>query len=147
MQHITDVPIHIYGDPDEQAVRQIETCAAAGSAVAAALMADHHVGYSQPIGGVVAYREHISISGIGYDQACGNKAVKTDLRAADVPVARIMDEVFRRVSFGIGRKNDEPVDRRLAVDRRALRVARLRPRHHHRVPRARAVPGVGRACA
>jgi tRNA-splicing ligase RtcB (3'-phosphate/5'-hydroxy nucleic acid ligase) len=110
MQHITEVPIHVYGERDEQAVRQIETCASVGSAVAAALMADHHVGYAQPIGGVVAYSDHISISGIGYDQACGNKAVKTAIRAADVPIAQVMDEVFRRVSFGIGRKNDEPVD-------------------------------------
>jgi tRNA-splicing ligase RtcB len=110
MRYSSDMPIHVYGEPDEQAVRQIETCASVGSAVAAALMADHHVGYAQPIGGVVAYTDHISISGIGYDQACGNKAVKTDLRAADVPIGAIMDEVFRRVSFGVGRKNDEPVD-------------------------------------
>ena len=110
MSRITDIPIHVYGERDEQAVSQIETCATAGSGVAAALMADHHVGYSQPIGGVVAYSDHVSISGVGYDQACGNKAVKTNLRAADIPVRPIMNEVFRRVSFGIGRKNDEPVE-------------------------------------
>jgi tRNA-splicing ligase RtcB (3'-phosphate/5'-hydroxy nucleic acid ligase) len=105
-----DIPIHVYGERDDRAVRQIETCARAGSAVAAALMGDHHVGYSQPIGGVVAYRDDLSVSGVGYDIACGNKAVKTDLRAADVPMKAIMDEIFSRVSFGVGRKNAEPVD-------------------------------------
>ncbi|MFB5676323.1 RtcB family protein [Paenibacillus terreus] len=37
----------------------------------ALLMADHHKGYSQPIGGVVAYEGQISPSGVGYDIACG----------------------------------------------------------------------------
>ncbi|WP_354702522.1 RtcB family protein [Paraconexibacter sp. AEG42_29] len=43
---------------------------------------------------------------------CGNKAVRTALRTDDViaELPRIMDEVFERISFGVGRKNDEPVD-------------------------------------
>ena len=76
------------------------------------LCADGHVGYSQPVGGAVAYRDHISVSGVGYDIGCGNKAVRTDLRhddiAADLP--RIMDAIVERISFGVGRHNDEPVD-------------------------------------
>jgi len=80
--------------------------------VAGALCADGHVGYSQPIGGVVAYPEHISPSGVGYDIACGNKAVRTDLPVGDVrgDLPRLMDEIYGRVSFGVGRRNDEPVD-------------------------------------
>ena len=31
------------------------------------LMADHHYGYSQPVGGVVVYNNQISPSGVGYD--------------------------------------------------------------------------------
>jgi tRNA-splicing ligase RtcB (3'-phosphate/5'-hydroxy nucleic acid ligase) len=31
-----------------------------------------------PIGGVVAYEDSISPSGVGFDIACGNKAVLTD---------------------------------------------------------------------
>ena len=34
-------------------------------------MADNHLGYSMPIGGVAAYREMISPSGVGYDIGCG----------------------------------------------------------------------------
>src|SRR3954453_13325958 len=104
--------ITVYGDVDQRAVEQLERCARAGDAVAAALCADGHVGYSQPIGGVIAYPEHVSPSGVGYDIACGNKAVRTDLRAADgrPDLSPIMDEVFARISFGVGRRNDEPVD-------------------------------------
>jgi tRNA-splicing ligase RtcB (3'-phosphate/5'-hydroxy nucleic acid ligase) len=104
--------ITVYGDVDERAVRQLQTCAEAGDAVAGALCADGHVGYSQPIGGAVAYPGHISPSGVGYDIACGNKAVRTNLMADDIraDLAGIMDTVFDRISFGVGRKNDEPVD-------------------------------------
>lgn len=104
--------ITVRGDIDERAIAQLRRCAEAGDAVGAALCADAHVGYSQPIGGVVAYPDHISPSGVGYDIGCGNKAVRTPLRVEDVraDLPRIMDEVFERVSFGMGRKNDEPVD-------------------------------------
>src|SRR4051812_38474198 len=105
-------PITVYGDVDPRAVEQLERCARAGDAVAAALCADGHVGYSQPIGGVIAYPEHVSPSGTGYDIGCGNKAVRTDLLAADLrpSLPKVMDEVFSRISFGVGRANDEPVD-------------------------------------
>jgi tRNA-splicing ligase RtcB len=43
---------------------------------------------------------------------CGNKAVRTDVRTDDIrsDIPQIMDDVFRRISFGVGRNNDEPVD-------------------------------------
>jgi tRNA-splicing ligase RtcB len=104
--------VTVRGEVDARAVEQLKRCAEAGDAVAAALCADGHVGYSQPIGGVVAYRDFISPSGVGYDIACGNKAVRTDLLATEVreDMPAIMDEVFDRVSFGMGRKNNEPVE-------------------------------------
>ena len=81
MKIIEGVPV--WGDPiDEGALKQILNCSKAAEQVA--MMADHHLGYAVPIGGVVAYSESISPSGVGYDIACGNKAVLTDLRAEDV---------------------------------------------------------------
>jgi len=102
--------IEVRGDVDPRAVEQLVTCVEGGDSIGGALCADGHVGYSMPIGGVVAYRDQISPSGVGYDIGCGNKAVLTDLRTEDVDVAGIMDEIVRRVSFGMGRSNDEPVD-------------------------------------
>jgi tRNA-splicing ligase RtcB len=105
-------PITVYGDVDERAVAQLRRCADAGDALRGALCADGHVGYSQPIGGAVAYADHISPSGVGYDIACGNKAARTNLRADEIrpDLGRIMDSIFSRISFGVGRKNEEPVD-------------------------------------
>ena len=116
MQLIDNIPV--WGSPvDEGALRQIKNCARTADRVA--LMADHHLGYAVPIGGVVAYTDSISPSGVGYDIACGNKAILTDAHAADIrhDISKIMDQVFRVVSFGVGRKNeDERVDHTLFDD-------------------------------
>jgi tRNA-splicing ligase RtcB len=116
MQIIDDIPV--YGtEIDQGALSQIKTCARTAAHVA--LMADHHKGYAVPIGGVVAYEDSISPSGVGFDIACGNKAVLTDADANDVKanIANIMNDVWRTISFGIGRKNDdERVDHDLFDD-------------------------------
>ena len=102
--------IAVRGDVDARAVEQLARCAEAGDAVRAALLADGHVGYSQPIGGVIAYPEHISPSGVGYDIGCGNKATRTDLTLGDIDVPRVMDKIAKRISFGIGRNEGERAD-------------------------------------
>lgn len=100
--------IKTFGPVDERAKEQLERCSA--NAVAAVLCADHHAGYSQPIGGAIAYAEHISPSGVGYDIGCGNKAVRTNLQAHEIDVAKVMDEIVAQIGFGVGRPNPEPVD-------------------------------------
>lgn len=98
--------ITTFGPVDARSLHQLETCMAAGDATLGVLCADHHPGYSQPIGGAVAYEGHISPSGVGYDIGCGNKAVQTELTRADLQalggVEAVMDEIVRRVPFGIG---------------------------------------------
>ncbi len=108
MRLIDNIPV--WGPPDEGALSQIKTCAKTADKVA--LMADHHKGYAVPIGGVVAYKESISPSGVGFDIACGNKAVLLDMPGADLRanIGKIMDDVFHTISFGIGRRNLEHVD-------------------------------------
>jgi tRNA-splicing ligase RtcB len=116
MRMIDNIPV--WGNPiDEGALAQIRNCAKTAAHVA--MMADHHKGYAVPIGGVVAYEDAISPSGVGYDIACGNKAVLTDADASEVKanIAKIMDDVWRTISFGVGRKNDdERVDHDLFDD-------------------------------
>src|SRR5579859_903227 len=81
MQMIDNIPV--WGSPVEQgALLQIRNCAKTAAHVA--MMADHHKGYAVPIGGVVAYEDAISPSGVGYDIACGNKAVLLDVSAEEV---------------------------------------------------------------
>jgi len=102
----------VIGDHEDRTIRQLERCVRAEDGAAGVLCADGHVGYSQPVGGAVAYRDHISVSGVGYDIGCGNKAVRTDLTHDDIAgdLPRIMDAIVERISFGVGRHNDEPVD-------------------------------------
>ena len=109
MQVIGDVPV--FGDPvDPGALEQIQRCRA--TADAAAMMADHHLGYAVPIGGVVVYKDAISPSGVGYDIGCGNKAVLTDLPGDEARrnIRRLMDDIWARLSFGMGQKNKQRVD-------------------------------------
>jgi tRNA-splicing ligase RtcB (3'-phosphate/5'-hydroxy nucleic acid ligase) len=98
-------------EADAKALEQLETCLRDERAVDGALMADHHLGYSMPIGGVVAYDNAISPSGVGFDIACGNKAALTPLTADELgDVRQIMRQVQRVVEFGIGRTNATPLD-------------------------------------
>jgi tRNA-splicing ligase RtcB len=101
----------VIGDHEPRTVAQLARCVEAEEGAFGVLCADGHVGYSQPVGGAVAYREHVSVSGVGYDIGCGNKAVRTDLRRVDVAedLPRLMDAIVGRISFGVGRHNDEPV--------------------------------------
>jgi tRNA-splicing ligase RtcB len=101
-------PPFIKGVHDANTIAQIESVAQ--SAEATALCADGHLGYHMPIGGVAAYRNKVSIAGVGYDIACGNAAIKTDLYwdqyGAHDGTRRVADEIFASISFGVGRKNN-----------------------------------------
>lgn len=102
--------IPVWGQYEPNVIEQIKNCRKHAAHVA--LMADNHLGYAVPIGGVVAYEDKVSPSGVGYDIGCGNKAVLLDAPAAEVRknIATIMDDVFQSISFGVGRKNEERVD-------------------------------------
>ena len=93
---------------DDAAIKQLENCMTEDSI--GFLGADSHVGYSMPIGGAIAYKDQISPSGCGYDIGCGNFAVRTDVLAKDIRVDWVMDEIVKRISFGVGRPNNEKVD-------------------------------------
>ena len=125
MRRIDNIPI--WGKPvDEGALKQIKRCAQKAQKVA--MMADHHKGYSVPIGGVVAYKDQISPSGVGYDIACGNKAVLTDFPAKELRqnIKNIMDDIWHNLSFGIGRHNKTRVDHDL-FDDPAWKTIALKP--------------------
>lgn len=103
--------IKIFGEPiiDANSIDQIKRCLS-GPEDRATLTADAHYGYGHPIGGVVAYKDKISLSGVGFDIACGNKACQTNIRAADIDTDKVMDEIFKQIGFGIGRPNPKPID-------------------------------------
>jgi tRNA-splicing ligase RtcB (3'-phosphate/5'-hydroxy nucleic acid ligase) len=112
--------MRIFGQHEEETVRQFQKVRE--RAVDAALMADGHVGYVMPIGGVAAYRNEVSVVGVGFDIACGNAAIRTDLTLETLgqsaeelrrTLTTLADGIASTVSFGIGRGNrsdDAPVD-------------------------------------
>ena len=102
--------LKIFGEEiiEASSIEQIKNCI--GEEDLAVLTADAHYGYGHPIGGAVAYKNHISLSGVGFDIACGNKAVRTPLKVDEVDIANVMDEIWKRIGFGAGTPNPEPID-------------------------------------
>ncbi len=104
--------MRIFGTHDDATRAQLIQVAEHARKVA--LMADGHVGYVMPIGGVAAYHNAVSVVGVGFDIACGNAAIRTDQRLTDLgrteaevrdSLAILADQIAGTVSFGIGRKN------------------------------------------
>ncbi|MDB4875369.1 MAG: hypothetical protein JWM41_1815 [Gemmatimonadetes bacterium] len=110
----------MFGRHDPATLEQLRDVASRAERVA--LMADGHVGYVMPIGGVAAYDNKASVVGVGFDIACGNAAIRTDKSITDFDPASwsaIADEIQNSVSFGIGRSNradDAPTDHPLFED-------------------------------
>jgi tRNA-splicing ligase RtcB (3'-phosphate/5'-hydroxy nucleic acid ligase) len=108
--------VAVFGEHEPGTLAQLYDVAS--RADRAALMADGHQGYVMPIGGVAAYTERVSVVGVGFDIACGNAAIRTNLSLDGSPdlierLPTIADEIQEAVSFGVGRKNraeDAPVD-------------------------------------
>lgn len=118
-------PLRIFGEHEEATVAQMRNCMSVGNAVAGVICADGHLGYAQPVGGVVAYEGQISISGVGFDIACGNMAVRLDVpRTAIVDrTPKILSDIRRFISFGVGRANEERVEHELFDDSDAWKAA------------------------
>src|SRR5712672_4593052 len=111
-------PLKIFGDHDEATVAQMRNCMAVGNVVAGVICADGHLGYAQPVGGVIAYEKQISISGVGFDIGCGNMAVRLNVPYSTIEdrAGTIIRDVYRIISFGVGRTNEERVEHHLFDD-------------------------------
>ncbi len=118
--------MQVFGMHDEATQAQLARVAERARRVA--LMADGHVGYVMPIGGVAAYENAVSVVGVGFDIACGNAAIRTDRTIEHLGntagqrarrLERLADAIADTLSFGVGRKNradDAPVDDPLFED-------------------------------
>lgn len=98
----------IFGTHDDKTLAQLADVATRAERVA--LMADGHLGYVMPIGGVAAYRNAVSVVGVGFDIACGNCAIRTDLMADKLNRSEweeLATAIQRTISFGVGRTNEQ----------------------------------------
>ncbi|GAB3283017.1 RtcB family protein [Larkinella harenae] len=102
--------LKIIGEHEPNTIAQAQNVLAKG-ADKFVLCADGHLGYGHPIGGVAAYKDRISISGVGFDIACGNMAVKLPVKASEIADWKeIGRKINRAISFGVGRINETPVE-------------------------------------
>jgi tRNA-splicing ligase RtcB len=95
----------VLGAHDDATIAQMRNCMQVGNTVAGVICADGHLGYAQPVGGVIAYEKQISISGVGFDIGCGNMAVRLDTPYATIKdvVPLVPGDIRKVISFGVGR--------------------------------------------
>lgn len=110
--------LRVFGKHDDVTIAQMRNCMSVGNVVSAVICADGHLGYAQPVGGVIAYEKQISISGVGFDIGCGNMAARLDVPFADIEprAPAIIRDVAKAISFGIGRANADRVEHELFDD-------------------------------
>lgn len=104
--------LKIIGNHEANTIAQAQNCLDKG-ADKFILCADGHLGYGHPIGGVAAYKNKISISGVGFDIACGNMAVKLPAKYEEFETedwANLGEKIANRISFGVGRVNQTTVE-------------------------------------
>lgn len=120
-----NAPLKVFGEHDEGTLAQMRNCMAVGNVIAGTICADGHLGYAQPVGGVVAYEGQISISGVGFDIGCGNMAIRLDtpFSAIQDRIGEIIKDVARVISFGVGRSNAERVEHELFDDAEAWKAS------------------------
>lgn len=88
----------IFGEEiiEEGALHQFHDARKESYVTQAALMPDAHLGFSLPIGGVVATEGVILPSWVGYDIGCGVATIKTPYKLSDVSV-EVRKEIHNRI--------------------------------------------------
>jgi tRNA-splicing ligase RtcB len=122
---------------EEQAQRQLQNIAAlpfVGPWVA--VMPDVHLGKGATVGSVVPTRGAIIPAAVGVDIGCGMAAVRTTLRASDLPdnLAQLRSSIERGVPVGNGRGGDhhrlpDGIDTRLAQSGLVERLDAIKAKH------------------
>ena len=124
-ERFKNAPLKVFGPHENATIAQMRNCMSVGNVVAGVICADGHLGYAQPVGGVIAYEKQISISGVGFDIGCGNMAVRLDtpFSAIEHRAGPIIRDVAKAISFGVGRVNNERAEHALFDDADAWRAS------------------------
>lgn len=98
---------------DPKAMSQFHDAMSQPFAVKGAVMPDVHLGYSLPIGSVVATRGYIVPSWVGYDIGCGVLAVKisTPIETVDKFSSSIFDGLLSKVPTGNSKHSSQNASR------------------------------------
>jgi tRNA-splicing ligase RtcB (3'-phosphate/5'-hydroxy nucleic acid ligase) len=120
--HGTNVDIRMWtrpGEVEDQAMRQLQNIAALPWTFKhVAVMPDVHYGKGATVGSVIAMRDAVSPAAVGVDIGCGMTAVKTSLRAEDLPddLGKLRSDIERSVPVGFGKHKATAFGRRDAGD-------------------------------
>lgn len=105
-------PIKIYAENlEDNVLEQFDSAMEQDFAVQGALMADAHLGYSLPIGAVVATKDVIVPSWVGYDIGCGMCALPTTFNAKEIKIhaTQIFDKIYDLIPTGFNvHENPQP---------------------------------------
>jgi tRNA-splicing ligase RtcB len=111
MEELMKKPIKIYGKEiiDQSALDQFYSAMEEEYSIQGALMADAHKGYGLPIGGVVATKDHIVPSWVGFDIGCGVCAILTSYEPNLVEYykTKIFEEIYKTLPVGFKRNEEE----------------------------------------
>lgn len=91
-------PYHIYADEESLGLKTVDQFYSAlyqDFAVKGALMPDAHLGYSLPIGAVIATKDIIVPAWIGYDIGCGMCAIHTGVHKSLISAS--LDEIYKSI--------------------------------------------------
>ncbi|WP_445528294.1 RtcB family protein [Streptomyces cyslabdanicus] len=108
------VPIRMWADPatvEDVAMQQLRNVATLPWIKGLAVMPDVHYGKGATVGSVIAMRGAVCPAAVGVDIGCGMSAVKTSLRAGDLPgdLSRLRSKIEQAIPVGRGMHGD-PVD-------------------------------------
>ena len=120
--HGTNVDIRMWtrpGEVEDQAMRQLQNIAALPWTFKhVAVMPDVHYGKGATVGSVIAMRDAVSPAAVGVDIGCGMTAVKTSLRAEDLPddLGKLRSNIEKSVPVGFGKHKATAFGGRDAAD-------------------------------
>ncbi|WP_017608596.1 RtcB family protein [Nocardiopsis xinjiangensis] len=143
----TRVPIRMWAGPDDvddQVMGQLRNISAVPWVHGLAVMPDVHFGKGATVGSVIAMRDAVSPAAVGVDIGCGMTAVRTGLRAEDLPedLRRVRSALEAVVPVGFDMHGEEVDPASLPLlderdwDRFWSAFEDLAPSVHHRRDRA-----------
>ncbi|MBY8878194.1 RtcB family protein [Actinacidiphila acidipaludis] len=108
------VPIRMWTDPstvEDGAMQQLRNVSSLPWIRGLAVMPDVHYGKGATVGSVIAMEGAVCPAAVGVDIGCGMSAVKTSLRASDLPgdLSRLRSRIEQAIPVGRGMHAD-PVD-------------------------------------
>jgi tRNA-splicing ligase RtcB len=123
----TRAPVWMWADPatvDSRALTQLRNIAELPWTHGVRVMPDVHLGKGATVGSVIAMADAVAPAAVGVDIGCGMTAVRTSLRAEDLPddLGKLRSAIEKQIPVGFNSHKTPVNPNRLRDDRGQLRV-------------------------